>query len=191
MRRPLLREQHGQPQLAYNSRLECLGDGSVAKHVIRGCGLLDPCWLEHSELLHELDRGPHVPALVGVHHELAVGSDLFSDDLCATNVVFDVRSDLDLEVRHAFGQPLAAQLSYQHASKQRMWWLYVSALYGRGIETKIIEESHTSVFSPQANCERQIIINKSQTPFGVLLQNLFSSLGSTYDIYDLMLQQYV
>lgn len=45
-----------------------LGNGGVSQNVIWGGGLLNPQWLELSQLCHPLHCLRHIPALVGIHH---------------------------------------------------------------------------------------------------------------------------
>ena len=76
-------------------------DRRVAEHVVRARRLLDPPGIEPRQLAHARDRLVHLPDLVRVDHQLAVGADLLADERGAAHVVGEIASDLDLEVRPA------------------------------------------------------------------------------------------
>ena len=84
-------------------------DRRMAEHVIGRGGFLDPPGVEPREVAHPLDRDRHVPALVRIDHELAVGADLLAHDRAAADVVGQVRADLQLEVVPACGHAFAAE----------------------------------------------------------------------------------
>src|SRR5437588_9774046 len=86
-----------------------LGDRRVAQHVVRAGRLFDPPGIEPRQLPNPGDGLVHVPDLIGVHHELAIGPDLMAHQCGATHVVLQVPADLDLEVRPAARDALAAQ----------------------------------------------------------------------------------
>jgi hypothetical protein len=89
------------------------GDGArnrrVAKHVVWTRRLLDPEQVEARERLHVADRFVDVPALVGVDHQLAAGTDRFAHQREPARVVGRVGADLDLEVCEAVRERFAAQ----------------------------------------------------------------------------------
>ncbi len=87
------------------------GDGGVAEHIVGTGRLLNPPWIEARQLLHPGDRLVDIPDLVGVHHQLALGTDLFADDPCPSSIVLQVAADFLFEVGPALGDALAAQLS--------------------------------------------------------------------------------
>src|SRR5438046_1410782 len=75
----------------------------------RPCGLLDLPRIETRELAHPGDRLIHIPYLVGVDHQLAVGSDLFANDAHPSHVVVQVAPHFHLEVGPALSQARATQ----------------------------------------------------------------------------------
>src|ERR687893_3028002 len=88
-------------------RCNRLGYASVAKDVVWARRLLDPPRVEYFQALHVLDGLIHVPDLVGVHHQGAVGSYLIPDQGGPPHVVLDVPSNLHLKVRPALLYRLA------------------------------------------------------------------------------------
>src|SRR5688572_27793309 len=71
-----------------------LGNRRMANDIIRRGRLFDPPQIELGQLADILDRLGDVPALVGVDHELALGSDFLAHQGGAAAVVFDVEADL-------------------------------------------------------------------------------------------------
>ena len=85
------------------------GDGGVAEHIVWARRLLDPVGPELGEALDVGDRVPHLPHLVGVHHQPPVGTDLLTHDPRPADVVLDPLPHLDLDVRPSRRHRLAAQ----------------------------------------------------------------------------------
>src|SRR5262249_49727144 len=75
-----------------------LGDRSMPQHIVRVRWFLDPPWVEFRKGLHSGDGFPHIPSLIGVHHELVVRFDFATHDCGAVYIILDIAADLHFEI---------------------------------------------------------------------------------------------
>ena len=75
-----------------------LADSSMTEHVIRACRFFNPQRIKLSERFHPVNGLVDVPNLVGVDHELRVGTDHFAGNTAATDVLLEIRTDLQFDV---------------------------------------------------------------------------------------------
>ena len=77
--------------------VERLADRLMSKDVIWRCGLLNPKWLELSELGHPINGLANFPALIGIGHQKSIWPDCLTHDSTTTFVIIDILPNLDLE----------------------------------------------------------------------------------------------
>ena len=81
----------------------------MAEHVVRTRRLFDPQRLNGARSRTRVDGLVDVPSLVGVDHQRAIRPDLLAHERDAARVVRRaIAADLDLEMRPALGERLAA-----------------------------------------------------------------------------------
>src|SRR4051812_24356328 len=85
-------------------------NGSMSQHIVGAGGFLNPPWIEARQPPHVCNSLTHVPALVGVHHQLPP-ADLFADNGTPPDIVLDIGAHLDFEVRPTLCQSIAADLA--------------------------------------------------------------------------------
>ncbi len=88
---------------------DAAGDLGVAEDVVGTGGLLDPGRVELREGVHPLDRLGDLPALVGVDRDREIRSAHLARLAEAADVVVEVCTDLELDLREAVGHRLASQ----------------------------------------------------------------------------------
>ena len=71
----------------------------MTQHIIRAGGFFDPPGIKLCQALHVIYGLAHIPALVGVQHELPVPPDFFANNCAAAVIIFNIAADLDLEMR--------------------------------------------------------------------------------------------
>src|SRR6185437_3370425 len=81
----------------------------VSKDVVGAGWLFHPPRIEFSQRPRARHRLIDTPLLVGIHHELVGPADLFTHNSPAAKVARGVAADLELEMRPAFSERLAAQ----------------------------------------------------------------------------------
>lgn len=91
--------------------IQGFANGSVAKDIIGRGGLLNEEGLEGQQILHPRDSLVHLPDLVGIHHEHAVVTNLFTDQSRAADILLAVTAHLLLEVGEALSLSFLAQSS--------------------------------------------------------------------------------
>ena len=84
-------------------------NAGVAEDVVRAGGLFHPPRVHFGEGAGALDGFKHTPLLVGIDHQLAGRANLLANDAGAAEIVFGQAADLELEVRPALGERLAAE----------------------------------------------------------------------------------
>jgi hypothetical protein len=68
-------------------RLDCPADFGVAQDIVGACGLLNPQRIEFGKLLYPVNCLGHIPHLVRIDHEIALGADHFAGDPEAADVI--------------------------------------------------------------------------------------------------------
>ncbi len=86
-----------------------LRDGRMTEHVVRARRLLHPPRVEWRQFANPVDRGAHVPALVGVDRDANVRADLLAGDPHSPDVVREVRPDLQLQLPETLFDRLPAE----------------------------------------------------------------------------------
>ena len=95
----------------HSNRRDGFGDGRMSQDIVGGRRLLDPERIEPGQFLHLGDCLGNIPDLIGIHHQVTVLADLFSNQRGASNVVLKVRSHLHFEMFESRSEVLLTELS--------------------------------------------------------------------------------